>query len=581
MSPLSPCSSRAASGGAPAPLARLALALALLSACPPALSALPDPCDPNNQLCPATAGPPLDSSSGPDDPTTGAQTLTGPIDQTTSGASSTSGTSEPGEQNAPPKLDVSLSTYHLSEAGPAILEISTSSDVVKLSLLIDGLPAPSPILPSGRPDHFTYTYEALSSVDNTPPGEPRVFSVEALNGDGDAAADSAELTVQLPQSGTPKCLFKDKDVLASSVAALVYADDAIVAVGSRDVGEGPRAAIWKLHPDHCDVLPGWPRTIDASDKVLGPLGELPSRASAVALDPAGNIAVAYNLTVEGVPYRYVALYTALGARLWHKVGKPGDEVAGIAVAPDAVVAVGWTRTTGAPTPTDAAIWHHIGDQEPITVLTETLRAPFSPGEVFQDPNNSLSERAHAVLYDADSGLLFITGERGSRPDQTNTFARTFLARAVPAGPTLATPWTSPGEVLPHDSGAAITRCGTDVLVAGWTREGDPKPLTRWFDAQGAAVKHVQESMSATQASGIACDRDGKILHAAIYFEAGTYDAEVYAFKDPLGPRLPYETGVDGNDVANTVDCDSRGFCAWGGSRPDKGKSVAIIRVHHP
>lgn len=507
----------------------------------------------------------------------GVQTVTGPPgepDETTGTTTPEPETTGAPEENIPPTVDLALADAdaYLSEAGSTQLLLTASMDVVTVRLSMDGA-----LLAELTPADFPYTYEALSAKDN---GNPHVFVAEVEDAEGLTASDDADLTVQLPASGAERCLFEDKSAVQSVISALVYTDEAIVAAGWRDVGLGPRATIWKLPPDHCEQpLPGWPKTI--TNWTDDPLAVLESRASAVAVDDLGNLAVGITLTNGGKPQRYVAFLTPGGSLLWHRPGKVGEEVAGIAVVPGGVVAVGWARTSENPVRTDAMLWRHLEGGG--NVWPQTLKAPFTPDELDPDAFNVFSERARAAYYDPETDLLVIGGDRELKDSDLKVYRRSFIARFVPLGLQFGEPWTSPGDPLKNDGVASIARCGAEILLGGWTQDWPPgslpQPLTRWLAADGTADTRVPEQLSDAQTLGIACDREGKVIHAATR-SPGT-DAQVFAFEDPKKPRVWYDKGSAGSDAAHTIDCDARGFCAWGGFRTVNGKMVAIVRGHHP
>ena len=519
------------------------------------------------------------STGDPPAPTTsagsGVQTVTS-LPGETDGPATTGepeSTGAPAENEPPTIALFDASPNSLSEAGKALIQLETSMDAIKARLFLNGVE-----LAELAPADFPYTYEALSAKDN---GTPHVFTVVVEDAEGLTAMAETKLTVQLPPSGAQKCLFTETTSASSVISALLYTETAIIAAGARDTGDGYKATLWKLDPDHCEeALPGWPKTL--SDWTADPaLAALPSRASAIAVDEFGNLAVGINLTKDGKPQRYVTFLTPDGARLWEKPGKVGEELAGITIAPGTVVAVGWVRTSENPVRTDAMVWRHL---EGGGVWSEPLKAPFTPDEPFPDLMNLRSEWARAVLYDPKTELLLVVGDREFKADAFNIVRRTFITRFVPLGGRYGDPWTSPGDPLPHDGGNTIGFCGDDIILGGWTQDWSvdalQQPLTRWLDADGIPAQRVPELLSGAQSFGVACDREGKLVSAAMR-SSGQLDAQVFAFAEPAAPRLWYEIGAPGNDGAGTLDCDTRGFCAWGGFRTLNGKSIAVVRVHHP
>ena len=525
------------------------------------------------------------SSTGePAAPTTsvssGIQTVTGPPEETTGSVvetTSSGSTTSPPEENEPPTAMLKADPPHLEEAGQALLLLDADADVVKVRLSMNGEP-----LAELTPADFPYlALEAFSAKDNTV--KDHVYEVEVEDAGGLTATAMATLSVKLPASGAQKCIFdKDKDnpaVMMSVVSALVYTEQAIVAVGARDM----RMAIWKLDPDHCEEpLPGWPKTIGdwTEDQALA---GMISVLKAVAVDEHGNIAIGGNFVVGSKPQRYTAFLTPDGARVWEKTGLVGEEVSSVVIAEDdLVISGGWWFTNDNPPRTDARFWRHLPDK---TVWKENLKAPFV-GDPQPDDLNLFSEKIRAMLIEPETGFLVVVGEREFKPDIVNTFTRAFIARYVPLGAHVGSPATSPGDAYRHEAMYSIALCGNEFIAGGWTRDDkDPKvtppqPQFRWASNGVWSEKKLLEPMLSAELRGAACDREGKVVGAGVR-SAGGSDAKVFAFTDPLGYRTWYETGIAGNDEANGVVCDVRGFCAWPGYRTINGKPVAVVRVHHP
>jgi len=514
------------------------------------------------------------------------QTVTGSPDETTSSSTTMQ---EPGtttgapEENLPPTIELfDVNQDHLSEAGPAQLQLLVSADVVKVRLSLDGEK-----LADLTPGDFPWNWDALSAKDN---GEMRIFEVVVEDAEGLTATETTELSVQLPQPGVEKCLFEDQGANASVISALKYTPDAIIAVGSRDTGAGLRLTAWKLDPDHCkEVLPGWPQTI-ANWTAEPKLAAMTSRGAAVDVDADGNIVVAGNFIVGGKPQSYVALLNPDGSRLWEKLGQVGDEVAGVAAATaqfkNRVFVVGSERTSDVPVRTDAAIWTYLAIDGAVSLGSWlTLKAPFTPDEFDDDPKNKRSEWIRAVVIQPGTGNALAVGEREFSPDGLINYSRAFTLRVHPLGGLVGAPWTSWAPSSVHDAVRSVALCGDDVLAGGWTRDeppgAKPRPMMLWIEDDGASVKHRDEpQLGSTEINGIACDREAKIISAATR-ELGSHDALVFTAPGQDGPRTMYETGTVGDDEAGAVACDRRGFCGWGGHRTVNGKVAAVVRVHHP
>lgn len=524
------------------------------------------------------------SSTGePTAPTTsassGIQTVTGLPEETTGSVvetTSSGSTTSPPEENEPPTAMLKMDPPHLEEAGQALLLLEADADVVTVRLSMNGEP-----LAELTPADFPYlALEAFSAKDNTV--KDHVYEVEVEDAGGLTASAMATLSVKLPASGAQKCIFdKDKDnpaVMMSVVSALVYTEQAIVAVGARDM----RMAIWKLDPDHCEEpLPGWPKTIGDWTEDQAFAGMI-SVLKAVAVDEHGNIAIGGNFVVGGKPQRYTAFLTSDGARVWEKTGLVGEEVSSVVIAEDdLVISGGWWFTNDNPPRTDARFWRHLPDK---TVWKENLQAPFA-GDPQPDFNNLRSEWIRAMLIEPETGFLVVVGEREFQPNVNDVRTRAFVARFVPLGGVVGSPSTSSGDAFGHDAAYSIGVCGGELIAGGWTRDAENQnavrqPLFRWASNGVWLEKKLPELMPSTELRGAACDREGKVVGAG-FRSAGGSDARVFAFADPLGDRTWYETGTAGNDAANGVVCDARGFCAWPGYRTYNGKPVAVVRVHHP
>ena len=517
-------------------------------------------------------------------------TVTGPPDESSSAATTTQ---EPesttgGIVNLPPTIELFTVTpkdpneKQLSEAGPAELQLVASDDVVKVRLSLDGVE-----LAELKPSDFPRDWMALSAKDN---GLAREFEVVVADAEGLTAKATAQLDVQLPQSGAEKCFFEDpsKGAVTGVISAVKYTPDAIVATGTRDTGAGLRLTVWKLDPD-CNLLTGWPRSIgNWTGKPM--FAGMTSLGAAVDINEAGNIIVAGNFITGDKLQSYVARLTPDGARQWEKEGQVGDEVTGVAAATaqfkNRVFVVGSRRTSDIPVRTDGAIWVYIADNESVFIQPPvTLAAPFTPDEEVDD-GNKLSEWVHAVVIQPGTGYAMAVGEREFWDGINLPYYRAFTILVHPLGDVVGTPRTSTADAsLPHDAARSVAVCGDGFLAGGWTRDeppdAKPQPMIFWIGTDGSLTQHRPEpQLASTQIQGIACDNEGKIVSAGTRTE-GSPDAQVFTVLGPFGPRTPYETGVQGNDGAGAVACDWRGICGWGGYRTANMKPYAFVRVHHP
>lgn len=538
-------------------------------------------------LAPIDTGTGSTSTGEPGTPTTSGAGAGGPVVQTVTGEESTIAgsdsssvadtTSSSGAPvNEPPTIEsFAADPPHLEEAGASQIKLAASPDVVVARLSLNGEQ-----IFEGPPENFPFAYEALSAKYNF----PHLFGIEVEDAEGLKATDTAELTVQLPQPGAEKCMFKDSGAQASEISALAYTRKAIYAVGRRDTGAGLKLTAWALDPDHCEVvLPGWPKSI-ANWTGDPDLGDLASSGAAVAIDEDDNLAIGGNLSVDGETQPYVTLLTSDGARLWEKTGSTGDELAGLAAFTEQfsnrLVGVGWRRTSKNPVRTDAMVWTYQAFGESVTVASQALKAPFLPDEE-PDDLNQRSERARAVLV--KGGAAFIVGEREFEDGDKIASHRTFMAKLHPLG-SIEPLWTSWGVHAVNDAARSLAVCGEHLISGGWDRDEAPdakqEPLILWFGADGSFADARPDALKWTQTNGIACDREAKIVSGGARL-SGDGDAQVFTVPGKVGPRTWYEQGVASQDAVGAVACDPRGFCAVGGMRTANLKPYATVRVFHP
>ncbi|WAS91847.1 hypothetical protein [Nannocystis punicea] len=131
---------------------------------------------------------------------------------------------------------------------------------------------------------------------------------------------------------------------------------------------------------------------------------------------------------------------------------------------------------------------------------------------------------------------------------------------------------------------SLAFCGERLIGSGWTQRtpintSKRQQLTRWIEFDGTSTHRIAES-TPSEGFGAACDREGKAVVAGKR-QSIDLDAQVFAFMDAEGPRIPYTFHVEGDDAALGMACDVRGFCAWPGYRTADDHSVGIVQIHHP
>lgn len=488
-------------------------------------------------------------------PTVDVQTVTsGTTEQPVPGDTSTSTTGGPG---GPMIFAFDVEPKQLNAAGAAEVSLVTGPPAQSFELLRNG-----ELVGQGPIAAFAEVFEATTAKDN---GE-YLYAVTVSDGEGGTEMASTKLKVVLPDGGAVRCSFTEATGAGSKLLGLTRSGDAWVAVGTFINPAGQRLALWKLDATTCAPLPGWPRVV-TSWTAIQDLGLHMSEGTAIGADALGHLAVA-GLVGEDLERRpYLALLDDDGALLWEKLGAPGDEIHGAAIAPPpygSVIAVGTRQTATNPLRHDAMVWHHLSKD---SVVVDQIKAPLAVGEDGDLPNHR-SERALAALVHPKTAVVFVAGERDYKDDQSLIYPRSFVLRYAPLGGRLGA-WTSSGDYLPHDGARALASCDDGLRLGGWARSKDgeqPQPLTRWLDDQGASVQRRPEGYVNTRTLGLACDRIGRTVSAATRDADGLLPrAELFAFPDAAAPlSWTANGGINTVDAAFAVACDDWGFCAWAG-----------------
>lgn len=516
------------------------------------------------------------STAGLDDEPTGAvQTVTSASSTATAGPDKST-TGEPNDG----KLEIGLSfdPPKLTKPGQSSAVLQASDNVTSTTLYLGGK-----VVAQGPPDALTYTFDALSEAANG----KHDFTLLALDGKGGSVETPATLEVELPKHGTVKCPYQDKvGSQHSAIASVVFAEKYIVALGTRDEGEGSRLSLWLIDPEACDFY--YQRSIDMWTLLPG-VESLPSAGASLARDESGNFVIAGNLLVGADPKPYVALLRSDGSLIWETTGELGDEAAGVTRVPwpyEHIVMVGSRRTSKNPVRYDGLVK---GYTTTGVVWEDVLGAPFMADGEDPDDVNVRSEKLLAVDVNPDTLEVLVVGEREFQPDQPQpvAFQRTFTARYDPLGGRLAT-WTSTGDYFPHDSARSLRWCGDGFIAGGWTRDlgidTKPLPLVRHLDDEGKSIGRRAEALAGTTIFGIDCDREEKVVSAGKRDDGFETDALLYATALPDQPPV-WQAVHDGqgqaNDGATAVDCDAWGYCAWGGYEFFDGKTRAIVQIHYP
>ncbi len=244
----------------------------------------------------------------------------------------------------------------------------------------------------------------------------------------------------------------------SVISALKYTDDAIIATGSRDTGAGLRLTVWKLDPDHCEVvLPGWPKTIANWNPALAGMSDVPVRTDA---------AIWTYMAIDGVPS--VSSWLTLKAPFTPDEFEADDEnnrsewVRAVVLQPSTGNALMVGEREFSPVPNEVfrrTFTLVVGDDDAFMVLVLTTDVDLGAARISvhlgrrAGPDRVLRRRA--IESPRAARVLTRQHERGANPDRGGTC----LARARPR----------PGPPAPHTQGRRGKPAYASHLPAGTGR----------------------------------------------------------------------------------------------------------------
>ncbi len=525
-------------------------------------------------LPPDSTGPDTDTTptTGDADPTSPPMATTTEDDGDTDAEPDTTTvgeTHEPPDQ--PPTVLLMLDPEAIKKAGPVLLDIEVSDDVVGVDVFYKDAVVEASVPPSAFPFEFAVTSKLQCDDEQT-------LEVIAHDGEGLSASATATLTCDLPAAGSEVARRELPGTTASVINAVAVLDDGFVAVGALD----DRMVVWRLGPD-LTVLRGWPRTLGAWSEIAG-IGALPSSATAVTLDPDGNIIVAGNFKKNGTTISYVGRLDPEGTLIAEAPGLPHEEVAGVVVAVDGtIVTAGRIKTSNLPA-FDWVVWGHkeLGGEPWSNVLPLGLdEAP--------DPPNDRSERAWALGALPDGDVVAVGEREYLKIGVPDPHTRASWQRYDTDGHRVGSLWTSTGgDEMEDAANAVVVLPDASFVLTGWRRAepGQAAEVISWRLVSALLEESRTEAGVTAEGKGIARDREGKLVVAATLTQAGQLDALAFAFGlgDPGSPRLWTQTPLGEptvEDGYNAVACTTWGYCLTGGLVTKGAEKVGFLRLHHP
>jgi len=444
------------------------------------------------------------------------------------------------------------------EVGPATCTYQSSPDTIEADLLDDGEVVATG--PAGAPLVFPVT-----SAPHNNPGSTITVVVR------DAAGQTGQTSIYQPavvqDPGSKVWTTQEpNDGQASSAGSVALQADHVVTAGAhwqngKLVGTLRRydlGGAWIATDD------GW--TKSHTDWTMRP--ELATAAvglTGVAVDADLNIITVGIAIVAGEPRMYVARFHADGALAWELLGEIPTEAQAVGVQPDGTIWIaGAVRTSTGPDRWDLAVWVYGPDKQA------------HGQDIYSDPldfEQKSSERGHAIAV-LPGGRVVVAGTREVRVDAMNPFVPRGVALVYEGKGKRIGEWTSPGDKLYRDEILAAVATDTGVAFCGYAQphlldmDQRPQILVRWHDAD---LNEEKMPRLETTPGGGKCDAVGYNLEGATIVGASVdvlgqgNNQWIFAVEDALLSKIDYmkRDGQDsGDDRVLALACEY--MCAWAG-----------------
>ena len=444
------------------------------------------------------------------------------------------------------------------EVGPATCTYQISPDAVEVDLLDDGEVVATG--PAGAPLIFPVT----SAPHNNPGSTIRVVARDAV-GQTSQTSIYQPAVVQDPGSKVWTTL-EPNDGQASSAGGVALQGNHVVTAGAHwqngklvgtlrryDLGGAWIATDDGWTKSHTD----WTMRPELETAVVGLTG--------VAVDADLNIITVGIAIVAGEPRMYVARFHADGALAWELLGEIPTEAQAVGVQPDGTIWIaGAVRTSTGPDRWDLAVWVYGPDKQA------------HGQDIYSDPldfEQKSSERGHAIAV-LPGGRVVVAGTREVRVDAMNPFVPRGVALVYEGKGKRIGEWTSPGDKLYRDEILAAVATDTGVAFCGYAQphlldmDQRPQILVRWHDAD---LNEEKMPRLETTPGGGKCDAVGYNLEGATIVGASVdvlgqgNNQWIFAVEDALLPKIDYmkRDGQDsGDDRVLALACEY--MCAWAG-----------------
>ena len=459
------------------------------------------------------------------------------------------------------------------EVGAVTCTYLASADAVEADLLDDGEVIATG--PAGAPLVFPVT----SAPHNNPGSEITVMV-------RDAAGQTSQTSIYQPavvkDPGSKVWTTQEPNDGQASVAGGVALQAGYVVTGGVHMTNGKLVGTLRRYDkagQYVASAEGWTKT--HTDWTARP--ELKTAAlglTGVAVDAEQNIIVVGNANVAGEPRMYVARFHPDGTLAWELLGEVPTEARAVGVQPDGTIWVaGAVRTSTGPDRWDLAVWVYGPDKQA------------HGQDVYSDPldfEQIRSERAHAVAV-LPGGRVVIAGTGEVYVDVQDPNALRGVALVYEGKGKRIGEWTSPGVgQMRHDEILAAVATDTGVALCGYGRENPDDPtskpqiLVRWHDEELKEEKapRLEVTPGGGTCNAVGHNLEGATIVGATLGELGQgNNAWIFAVRDAEQSRVDYmkHDGQDsGDDRVLALVCDY--VCAWSGFEEVGGAAKWITGV---